>query len=85
MLFWVWIIGLLAFSAIGAVRTHSAPLDRYATFIYVCVVGWSSIPIVTGDWLWSLLLLPLGLAIARLMIRRRATSRAKSPDDPRAI
>jgi hypothetical protein len=85
MFFWVWIIGLLAFSAVGAVRTKTAPVDQYATFIYVCAVWWASIPIVTGDWLWSLLFLPAGLVVARLMIRRRATSRVTPPDDPRAI
>ena len=85
MFFWFWLIALLAFSAIGAVRTRTAPAEQYATFIYVCAVGWASLPIATGDWLWSLLFLPISLVVARMMMRRRATSRATPPDVPPAI
>ena len=85
MLVWFWIISLLAFSTVGAARTRAATLDRYAIFIYICAVWWASIPIATGDWLWSLLLLPIGIVVARLIIRRRAASRATPTAAPPGI
>lgn len=85
MFAWFFIVSLLVFSAVGALRTRNATLVRYAIFIYVCAAWWAAIPIVTGDWIWSLLLWPIGLGVARVMIRRRATNGASRPTVPPAV
>jgi len=85
MFFWVWTLCLLAFSALGAARTRTARIEQYARFIYVCAVWWALIPVVTGEWRWSLVFLPAGLLVARMMIRRRGAERTNADGAPPPI
>jgi hypothetical protein len=78
MLDWIWIGALLLYSAVNAVRLRADVGERYERFIYVCVLWFASIPIVLGDWVWSIVLLPLSLAFAPVMIRRHAADVRKS-------
>jgi hypothetical protein len=64
------------FSAIGEYRLHAVSDDRYTRFIYTCALWWASLPIVTGDWRWSLLFLPAALVVASFIDRRRRAAKA---------
>jgi hypothetical protein len=85
MLFMLWLVGLLLFSAIGSIRLRHAGPDRYAPFIYTCALWWASLPALTGDWVWPLFTVPAGLLTARYMVRRRAREFAARSESARAI
>lgn len=72
MLFVIWLLGLLLYSAIGTYRLRNAGAERYAPFIYTCALWWASLPAITGDWVWALFSVPGGLVVAHIMVRRRA-------------
>jgi hypothetical protein len=44
----------------------------YPPFIYVCALGVAALPLTTGDWPWSLVVLVPVLVTARFMIARRS-------------
>ena len=85
ILWWVWLVALLAFSAIGAVRLRATGGPRYARFIYLCVLGVAVLPLLTGDWIWSLVWLLPGAIIARMMIRRHDEALRRRVAAPPAI
>ena len=85
MLFMLWLVGLLLFSAIGSIRLHHAGPDRYAPFIYTCALWWAALPALTADWVFLLLTVPAGLLTARYMLRRRAREFAARSESERAI
>ena len=74
MTFWLLLATLLVFSSWGAVRfSPSRRRGReqdYAAFIYVCVLLFAALPLTTGDGRWSLVLLPLGLIVGTVIVRR---------------
>lgn len=75
MIFWLLLITLLIGGAWG--EWHFArpgkPPDRktYSGFLYGCYVLFAALPIATGDWPWSLVVLPFALITARIVIARR--------------
>ena len=80
----VYIIALLVFSAVGAVHFRAAPAESYAPFLYWCAVFFGVVPVVTGDWIWSIATVPASLVVARMMLARRArdAERATRPPAP---
>jgi len=85
MLFMLALVGLLLFSVIGSIQLRHAGPDRYAPFIYTCVLWLASLPALTGDWVWSLITAALGLLLARYMVRRRAREFATRSESERDI
>jgi hypothetical protein len=85
MLFMLFLVALLVFSAIGSIQLRHAGPDRYAPFIYTCAIWWALLPTLTGDWAWSLITVPAGLLMARHMVRRRASEFATRPESEQAI
>jgi hypothetical protein len=71
-IFWLWLSGLLLYSAIQSVRLRTANNKRYTRFIYICAIWFASIPLTTDGWIWSLIYLPAALLVARMMARHRA-------------
>jgi hypothetical protein len=85
ILAWVWIAGLLMFSAGGAIRLRADVGHRYSRFIYVCMLWFASLPIVTGGWLWSIPCLLAGLVLAPIMIRQHTEHVRKASSQKRII
>lgn len=77
MPFVFWVVGLLLFSTAGSIHLRRAGPERYAPFIYTCALWWACLPALAGDWLWTLLSVPVGLVAARYLIRRRAVEVAR--------
>ena len=75
MLRWAWIVGVLLFAVVGAVRLRDDRTARYRRFAYMCAVLFAAIPVVTGQWQWAILVLPAALVIARVMVSRREAGR----------
>jgi hypothetical protein len=82
MLAGLYILFLLVFAATGEIRLRSAPAERYAPFLYWCAVLVGLLPVMTGDWAWSFVTLPLSLAVARMLLARRARDSEKATKPP---
>jgi hypothetical protein len=82
MLAWLYIVGLLVFSAVGAYRLRAASPARYGRFVYACAVLFGLIPVSTGDWQWALILLPAGLVAAHVMLQNRAANLTRGRSEP---
>lgn len=75
MIFWLLLIVLLVGAGSGALyfssRRRAARPDQYRAYVYACGLLFGVLPIASGEWPWSLLLLPLGLTAGRMVIRRK--------------
>ena len=73
MIFWLLLVALWLFSITGAIYFRGQRgfdrWSRYRQFIYTCAVMFAALPVASGDWQWSLLLLPLGLGAAEISAR----------------
>jgi hypothetical protein len=69
MIFWLSLATLWIFSIGGAIYFRGERSvqhwSRYRSFIYACAILFAALPLTSGDWRWSLPLLPLALGRLR--------------------
>jgi hypothetical protein len=85
MLFWIYIGAMFSFSAAGTIYFLSpqrrAGYERqYARYAHVSALLWSAIPLITGDGLWCIVMLPFGQGLARLAIAWRNHAQSTSSE-----
>ena len=85
MLWSVWLVALLFYSAWGAVRLRAVTGPRYTRFIYSCVLGVAVLPLLSNDWVWSLVWLIPGIIYGRLVIRRHDVEVHRRSSVPPAV
>lgn len=85
MLYPAYVIALWVFAAAGEYRLRGGGRVpdrwRYRRFVFACAVGFAAVPLVMGDWLWSIALLPF--AVAAMEIRLRLVLRSAQPSVPK--
>ena len=91
MTFYVCLVAYFAYAIGGTIHFRGdhalAEWESYKTFMYSLAVFFALLPVASGEWLWSLPLLPLALGFAAHNLRtthQRLVSRQTTTKPPSA-